>query len=214
MQPTITECNQQRTGTGRIGRTVVGAGWLFGVACGMHCLWSYESTPGPTAVASATWPDRSGISRSEDRFTLLLFAHPRCPCTRASVAELSRLMDRCRDQIDARVLLYTPANAAADWPRTEIWQSAEAIPGVSVVPDREGAEARCFAATTSGSVLLYDRRGRRVFSGGITISRGHRGTNPGGEAIAAIVNGDATPKRTTPVFGCPIRPAEGKGSEL
>jgi hypothetical protein len=70
--------------------------------------------------------------------------------------------------------------------------------------DRDAAESRRFRAETSGDALLYDEHGRLLFSGGITVARGHAGDNAGLGAIEALVRGDTNVRRQTPVFGCAL----------
>ncbi len=86
---------------------------------------------------------------------------------------------------------------------------AACIPGVSVLADPDGVEARRFGALTSGDAFLYDAGGRLVFRGGITPSRGHQGESAGRSAIEAFLKGGRPRTATAPVFGCPIRSQHG-----
>ena len=52
-------------------------------------MWS-ASRPGGDPEAPARWPEASALVRNADGPTLVLFAHPKCPCTDASLAELAR----------------------------------------------------------------------------------------------------------------------------
>ena len=102
------------------------------------------------------------------------------------------------------MLFLKPKDFSEDWTKTDIWQSAAAIPDVKIKIDDEGREAERFNASTSGQVLLYDANGRLLFDGGITASRGHSGDNDGREAIESFVlRGKATTTQT-PVFGCSL----------
>jgi hypothetical protein len=83
-------------------------------------------------------------------------------------------------------------------------RSAAEIPGVSVLSDPDGAEARRFGAQTSGHTLLFDHTGRLLFSGGITQSRGHAGDNAGESAIVSLINTQAADQTKTQVFGCSL----------
>ena len=78
------------------------------------------------------------------------------------------------------------------------------MPGVRVYRDEGGVETRRFGVTSSGHVLLYAPSGRLQFSGGITLSRGHEGDNPGSEAIIHVVRGGTLAQHETPVFGCTL----------
>jgi hypothetical protein len=133
-----------------------------------------------------------------------MFAHPHCPCTRASIGELAVLMTHCQNQIKACVVFFQPKGSSQDWPHTDLWRSAAAIPGVTVRPDEDGIEAKCFQATTSGHVVLYDAQGKLVFSGGITSSRGHAGDNAGRSEIMQWLRYETAAGSETPVFGCSL----------
>jgi len=184
---------------------IAAAAWLVAVAGGLAILWRYASTPAAAGVpAPEQWPAASAVARAQDRATLLLFAHPRCACTRASVAELARLMARFHDRVDARVLFWTPAGTPRDWNATDLWTSAGRIPGVTVLRDEAGREASRFAVATSGGVVLYDARGRLLFRGGITAARGHEGDSFGQERIASLLTTGAADRADAPVFGCAL----------
>ncbi|HEU4594636.1 MAG TPA: hypothetical protein VFS10_05660 [Pyrinomonadaceae bacterium] len=178
--------------------------WLSATGVGVGLLWDYENTPGTASAAPAQWPEASRLRRSADGATLVLLAHPHCPCTRASLGELSRLMAQAEGRVTAYVLFVKPRGFAVEWEKTDLWSSAEAIPGVRVVRDDEGVEAGRFRAATSGQVTLYDREGRLLFSGGITSARGHEGDNAGRAAIVSLLHTDEAGLDETPVFGCPL----------
>jgi hypothetical protein len=178
--------------------------WLAAVSVGLWILWGYENTPGVSAKPPMVWPADSRIQRARDRATLVIIAHPHCPCTRATVGELAAIMAHAQGRLNAYVLFLKPAGFSEDWERTDLWHSAASIPGVSVLDDDGGAEARRFNSSTSGQTILYDREGRLLFSGGITASRGHSGDNAGRGAIVSLVNEGAADRSETFVFGCPL----------
>lgn len=178
--------------------------WIVAVGAGAMAMWTYQTTPGDAAEPPGRWPSASTVAAPAGRPTLLLIAHPHCPCTRATVGELGRLMARLRDRVSVEVLVYRPREFAAGWERTDVWDAAARIPGVGMRVDVDGAEAARFGAATSGQVLLYDAAGRRLFSGGLTNARGHVGESPAQERIAALVEGRETEDATARVFGCAL----------
>ena len=178
--------------------------WLPMVGFGLVVLWKYAASPGRASEVS-DWPLDAPIRRASDRSTLLMFAHPHCPCSRASVGELAILMTRAQKDVSARVLFYQPKSESAEWVRTDLWRSAAAIPGVEVLADPENAIASRFGAFTSGQTLLFERNGRLMFRGGITAARGHSGDNAGRDAVLALLHGPQAPLQSTPVFGCSLR---------
>src|SRR6187399_1555869 len=94
---------------------------------GFDLLARYTNTPGMTVVAPAIWPVESGLTKPAGSPVLVMFAHPRCPCSRASVAELAELMADCAGRVTALVVFYQPKDSAEDWALTDTWQSALSI---------------------------------------------------------------------------------------
>ena len=134
----------------------------------------------------------------------MMFVHPRCPCSRASVGELARLLVQDRGLGSVHVLFINPPGMSPDWARTVLWEQAALIPGVTVQLDQNGVEAKRFGVETSGQTLLYDASGQLLFEGGITISRGHSGDSPGRSAVLALLSEGNAELSQTPVFGCPL----------
>lgn len=192
---------------------VVAAGlWLSLAAIGFGCLWHHSTAPGDPGRAPARWPAGAAIELASGGWTLVLLAHPRCPCTRASLGELDRLMAAAGGRLHACVLLYAPTTSAEDWPRTDLWRTAAAIPGVTVRRDPGGRLARLLGAETSGQVVVYDPRGALVFAGGITPGRGHAGDSRGRASILDLLERGRTEDPRAPVYGCPIL-GEESGTE-
>ena len=183
--------------------------WLSLAGAGTWGLLSYENTPGHAGKTIAVWPADSQIARSPDRATLLMFLHPYCPCSRASIEELNRLLGQCQNSVSVNVLFVRPQGVADDWAKTSLRKVAESIPGIHVTLDGDGKEARRFAAESSGYVVLYSPRGELLFSGGITGSRGHAGQNPGEDAVIALINGHSLPLTHANVYGCDLFDPDG-----
>lgn len=177
--------------------------WVSLIMTGMVTLRKYESTPGSVTVNPVFWPVASAVPRTTED-ALVLFVHPRCPCSRATIGELALLIAQCDKHLKTYVLFYRPKGTAFGWERTDLWQSASVIPGAHVLCDVDGVEARRFHVVTSGHALLYDANGRLLFSGGITSARGHSGDNVGRSAIIASIRTGRSVIAKTPVFGCSL----------
>jgi hypothetical protein len=171
----------------------------------MSVLAKHETTPAVDTVAAARWPQDTLVSRGDHGPTLVMFAHPRCPCTRASLTELENVLAQQPGNVAAWVLFMLPADADDQWMDTDQVASAKSIPGVNVLCDVDGVEAKRFNVATSGHTLLYDGHGDLVFSGGITMSRGHLGNNAGRSSVERILNGQQPIALNAPVFGCSIQ---------
>jgi hypothetical protein len=188
----------------RVWLSVLGAVWLAAVAGGLGMLWQYDNTPGEGARAPERWPAATMLSPAADRPTLVMVAHPHCTCTRASLGELAETIARAPRPPKTYVLFVTPRSFPEGWENTDLWRSAADLPGVTVVRDTDGDEAQRFGAATSGQTLLFDERGRLLFSGGITAARAHAGDNAGRQSLVALLNRKPADRRGTSVFGCPL----------
>lgn len=187
--------------------------WAAAVGAGLERIWRYEGTPGAARATPTTWPGSQLVTPRPGMPTLLMFVHPRCSCTRASLAELGEVMAREGDRVAAWVVLLHPAGARDEWSRTETRAAAQRIPNLTVVTDTDGAEAARFGALTSGHVTLFDADGRLLFAGGITGARGHAGDNDGRRRVLELVAGAAhegAPEHADAhaVYGCSIHDEE------
>jgi len=177
--------------------------WTTVVVGGFRSLIQYEVTSGAAGELPAEWPAAAPVVFDGTKSNLVMLAHPRCPCTRASLAELVKVMTQSGDAIKATVLFAIPRGDSA-WEQGKLWQTAKNIPGVQVSVDRDGVWAKRFGAETSGHVVLFDRHGRVVFRGGITGARGHEGDNPGEQAVINLAFARTGFPGSTPVFGCAL----------
>jgi hypothetical protein len=193
----------------------IGTAWVACVAIGIAKLTRYQMTPGPSALAATIHSQQLNLAK--DRPTLIMFVHSRCPCSSASIEELARLMTICRDHVAARVLFVNPADQSPQWSRTDLWDSAAAIPTVELQIDQDGAIAQRLNVQTSGHVLLFDPSGKLLFSGGITESRGHVGDNAGLWALIALIHNPSAAENLaaenlpvkSSVFGCQLMLSSG-----
>ena len=184
--------------------TLIGLGWLVVIVAATFMMVAYANSPGPAASPPGNLPDSSQISRDTKHATLVMFMHPRCPCSRASIGELALLMTHCPGRVNAHVFFLKPAEMPDDWVQTDTWREAAAIPGVVVHQDNAGSEARRFHVETSGDLVLYDTKGQLTFHGGITGARGHSGDNAGRSTVEALLLNQPAQTNRTPVFGCSL----------
>ena len=182
--------------------------WLGAVAGGFSILGRFEATPGAAALSVEQWPKAAPFSRNLSGPTLLVFAHPRCPCTAATIGELNRLLARAEGRARTFVLFYSDPAVSHDWLDSPSYRAAAALPGVTVLADERGSLARLFGARTSGQVLLYGQDARLRFDGGITPARGHAGDSSGSEVVRSLLYGQDGAAQA-PVYGCSLlSPAE------
>ena len=180
--------------------------WILAITVGSYAIVNYQFSPGTGATPQARWPLASKIQLDKNRATLIMLAHPQCPCTHASVAELSRLMSRNQDKVKAYVLFFAPQTLPRDWEeRTVLRKETERIPGVTVLDDVDANEAKVFQAVTSGQTFVYNARGDLLFNGGITAARGQLGDSTAARSLESTLQTQPSAKvQTALVFGCPL----------
>jgi hypothetical protein len=179
--------------------------WIAAIAGGLGALQAYKSRPGSSGQAPAVFSESESGLGSRGRPRLLMFLHPRCPCSKASLGELAEIMARQPRKATVELVFVSPEGAGPDWAKTALREQAAAIPDVRLIDD-DGTLAHRLGAETSGYVLLYGADGKLLFSGGITRSRGHEGDSAGRQAICSLLSGntDAAVGAKTPVYGCPL----------
>jgi hypothetical protein len=192
--------------------------WAAAVGGGLHSLMVYKGKAGSFGETPGSWATNAVVTLIGDKPNLVMFAHPQCPCTKASLAELELLAAKAKNRFHATVVFYEPTDTRdmtrtslgrfepSTWTNTPLVRLARSIPGVLVAFDRDAALAKRFGAETSGHTVVYSSDGRLLFSGGITGSRGHSGFNAGYETVLNILNGAPAQlsKGTAPVFGCDL----------
>jgi hypothetical protein len=169
----------------------------------MLLMHAYAANPGDPGAPTPRWPTGSRLDRDEARPTLLIFLHPRCPCSRASVVELAAILGRCDGGVAALAVLFRPLAETDTWYPPELLAELAAVPDLEIAPDPGGLEARRFGVATSGHVLLFDTRGDLTFSGGITPGRGQL-ADDAGRAVHERLLARTGRGPDRPVFGCPL----------
>lgn len=193
---------------------LVGLGiWLAAVCGGLALLMRYDSRAAQRGPIVLTWPTDTRLAFEPGRPNLLVFAHPRCPCTRATLENLAWEATRWPVQPRARVLLLVPEGAdltcASAFADTGLARRAEELPGFEIGFDLGGREAARFGARTSGEVLLFGPTGKLSFAGGLTPSRAHQGPCLGTLALRAALLDPLAEPRFSSVFGCALSAEDG-----
>lgn len=182
--------------------------WACLIGFCYYALIAYSAASGIQVHGndSKIWPQlkTNTLARNKGRFTLVTFIHPYCPCSRASLNELNKIMTRTHQNMDCKIVFLKPADFGVDWEKSDLWQISTEIPNSDRISDLDGIIAKTFNATTSGQTFLYDPNGLLVFSGGVTAARGHEGDSPGGIAIESLSSKKKAITSCSQVFGCPL----------
>lgn len=194
----------QASAQGQAGPRLLVTLWVAAMCFGFVGLFEYGSAPCDPGEPVSRWPSDAGLGAHADAPELLLFAHALCPCTRATLSELERVLTRAPRAPRTRVVLWTDPDQPEHFEHSDLRERVRAVPSLELVEDPHGRLARAFGARTSGMTLCFDADGRRVFAGGLTSSRGHEGTSAGTLALDALLRGEPTERSVTPVFGCAL----------
>lgn len=181
----------------------VGA-WAVVCASVLWVLWTYSNVATAQEGPPVGWSPPPEIDRPNDRPTLILFAHPKCPCTRATMAAVERLQREAHAAFATRVVFFEPVDADPLWRRTDLWSRAGRLADAKSVADPGGVITAGAGVVVSGCVALLDPDGALLFWGGITPSRGHEGESIGLTAIRSILRGHEPGRHRAPIFGCDI----------
>ena len=194
-----------RSGWLKVGIVCPTVVWVLAVGFGLLKLQNYSTAPTLGATPPTEWPESTVLARKPDRVTVVMLAHPQCPCTRASIGELAVAAAQAPGRFDIHVVfLQSPAFDH----ESDLWLSAMEVPGANVVADPDGVEIRKFGVMASGHTLAYDAEGRLAFSGGVVSARGHAGANRGRAAIVELARHGRSTVTTSPVFGCALQDRE------
>ena len=179
--------------------------WLTLVGFGFRELAREQLTPGAgAAIPAGSFPSGTSISLSSSAPTLVVFLHPYCPCSRATLHELQLVLAEAKTKVTTNFVFTVPAGLPGDWKKSGLWQSALQVAGTRVLEDGQGREAHAFGATTSGDCFLYSEQGRLLYHGGVTALRGHEGPNRGEEALREVIGNGRVATFNAPAFGCSL----------
>lgn len=180
--------------------------WIAFAVAGWYGISAYGLNGDPQATTSivSQWPVDSTIVRLTERPTLVLFLHPKCPCSRATVGELERLPLLIPSDAlpDVCVVAAAPRATGDLWWSSPFLDRIARLPNARMVRDPGGVETDLFGARVSGTVLLFDSAGNRLYAGGVTMSRGHAGDNVGLQAVTKLLGDHRASVSPIPPLGC------------
>lgn len=180
--------------------------WMGLGAGGYVWLLRYSFAAGHGGRPPQTIPAALDSPGARGRPQFFLALHPHCPCSRATLKELAKILTQAPHASDVTVLMYAPSNEPDSWSEGALLKECRRM-NCRIHRDPDGKLAASLGTLTSGAVLLFDGKGRLRYQGGITAARGHEGDNAGARAVIEVLSGHNESHSSLPVFGCPIRRA-------
>ena len=179
--------------------------------------WSVTAGPGDGV---AGWPPSSRLPLPDSAPWALVFLHPQCSCSAATLEAVARLVGLCEDRIDWTLVVRAdsedPGFAARGGLTRRISRLVEGLHNVDRFVDENGREAGRFGVGTSGHTFLFAAGTYELIAqGGLTPTRGHFGETSMWGAIcrsAGVSRSEAERRAAldgtldSPVFGCEIEP--------
>ena len=179
------------------------SGILFGIGSSLNFSWRAGASGNPPT----DWPAGIKSITLDDKPLVLVFLHPKCPCSRATIDELSTAISHGASHARFVAIFEQPPGMDDRWVETDTWTKAESIPVLVRVRDFDGRLSSLFDVRTSGETVVYSPQGKLLFHGGLTLGRDHRGENAGRSFIESLATRSVTMSSSTcssPVFGCPL----------
>lgn len=174
--------------------------WILSIIASIGFINRYSLTAGKNSSNSRV--PASTKFAPEGRARLLVFLHPKCTCSHATMTELKSLLPELKD-IETTVL-FRSVSADKAWLTGDLYENASKVQGISVAIDEDGREAKLFGAHTSGHTVLIAPDGNIVFSGGLTPSRGHTGDSAGKNFLRKWNRERGPASFISAIFGCNI----------
>ena len=179
--------------------------WLTVSVAGLVAFTVYDTRSGRTPSAPAIWPVEQ-LGEHPGVPVAVAFIHPQCPCTRATLHELSELSRERTWHLHLVVRMPTEKRNDSDWQLSRDW--IRKLQPDQITSDSGGILTQSLGAYTSGTIYGYDNQGYLGFAGGLTLSRGHRGWTSSHDALLAVVapnqSRDVNSLQQTPIFGCEL----------
>jgi hypothetical protein len=106
--------------------------WCGAIAVGAREIYAFSTQPGARADAPERWPGDSTLAGPDRHAAIVMFVHPECPCTRASLTELAAIATAGNASI--QIVLTSPGDA---------WDAAGRVKFFNII-DRQREEVLSF----------------------------------------------------------------------
>ena len=176
--------------------------WLLATIVGFAHLHAYANTPFPIRGTASSWPAHSRLTAGLDKPTVVVFLHPYCPCSKATVSALQELADHYGSSVQFDAVFVRPKGVGAGWEHSDLYATCRQDKAITTFVDDLGVEAKDFGAMASGQAYVFDAHGQIALAGGLTPARGEVWTDRQRDLIVEALQGHRGIR--TPTFGCAL----------
>lgn len=172
-------------------------------------IWHDKSGVRLTTAADdfQSLPDSNPIDSSQlqsPKWHIELFVHPQCPCTRATLKLVDRLHRELLVPPELTIYVASYDQIKSDWSSSPNLRLAQQLDQAVVMEDKEANRAKSLGVKASGTLVVTDGEGNRLFAGGITAGRSCEQLNPSYFSVRNLLNNPATGLSNTVVYGCDL----------
>ncbi len=179
--------------------------WLLVIGISTYFIASYETTAGIVDSPPLHLPDPLKSKIGKNKNLLIMGLHPKCPCSLSSIRQLEKLLTQSNhDPKSCVFIFFKPKNEEDLWVQGNLSRMAQRLKVQNII-DEGGDLLELLGIRTSGHTLIYSNSGRLKYSGGLTPSRGHEGTNSFSRAALDALRNETQTQVEGLVFGCSIK---------
>lgn len=193
---------------------IVLAIWILLIGAGLSLFSWYSTTENSLQHkhrAPSVLPVSDKVLSVQGKKTCILFLHPHCPCSKATLTEWQRAVQAGSSTTTFYAVFFGGDGSVTEQKKwlshTYLWNAVAHLPSVVSLIDSGSVLSSQFGAYTSGFVVLYDNNNKLLFSGGLTVARGHEGYNSYSRMLSEMLSLDSTSitSVTSPVYGCGLQ---------
>ncbi|MDA8792481.1 hypothetical protein N9N67_04500 [Bacteriovoracaceae bacterium] len=177
--------------------------WSIGIISGLVITYEYSLGSGEKSQLKSSWPNESSLKFNPGKYNLVMFLHPECTCSKASLFHFKEILSEIKhDNLDSKIIFTMPKEKEKEWINSALVKEVKEAGSIQLIFDQSSEEFKRFDAKTSGQAFLFSPSKDLLFNGGITDSRGHIGYNQGEDFIINTLNKRGLASKDVDVFGC------------
>lgn len=177
--------------------------WVGSIIWSTKAMLIFQFTPGKMGKVFNDFPQKSKLVLDQTLPTLILFLHPKCTCSKASVEEIKIIKSSIKKEFKLIAVVQTASLKLTD-ELEKLKEELSTLPHSTIVNDSYSFETNLFSVKTSGQIYIYSSFGELIYTGGSTSSRGTSSPSELRRTIASILETNKKPHQliTKSIYGC------------